>query len=84
LNTFLECNNDLCHPLQTFIAFGRMGSKSEVVHQFLGNELIGEDSTSDQQAQTEYFQHIGCIEGFSEAENCKEHIVESINTISLF
>jgi len=26
----------------------------------------------------------GCIEGFFEAENCKENAVESINTISLF
>jgi len=34
------------------------------------------------------FQHqiaiTGCIEGFFEAENCKENAVESINTISLF
>ena len=26
----------------------------------------------------------GCIEGFSEAENCKENVIESINTINLF
>jgi len=26
----------------------------------------------------------GCIEGFSKAENCKENVVESINTIRLF
>ena len=26
----------------------------------------------------------GCIEGFSEAENCKENLIESRNTISLF
>jgi len=26
----------------------------------------------------------GCIEGFFKAENCKENVVESINTISLF
>jgi len=26
----------------------------------------------------------GCIEGFFKVENCKENVVESINTISLF
>jgi len=26
----------------------------------------------------------GCIEGFFKAENCKENVVENINTISLF
>jgi len=48
------------------------------------HHLLGIKITRDREKRTIALSHTGYIEGFFKAENCKENVLESINTISIF